>query len=404
MTEKIFGITVKDNIPYVRNIFFVNNPSINNNTITGITKIIYIDDNSKTEDEFLNKLILAKPKTSNDYSGSFHLFVNEDFTNGYYTTGNIVFQPTTTTTTITSTNTFINKFTTKDIINEIEPTLEQPTTVVSETNKQHLSIVDTALDILKEFINKSKLSDTQPILSTTPTIPDVPDVPLDTTPPPATEISTQIKTDNNIPLVETSLDALETHKTISNAPTETPLETSPSSQVETAPLETTPSQPTNNNIAPIVETSLDVLERYKTPSTETTTLPPPPSPEKTPPQVDTTSLPPSPPTNNNIAPIVETSMDLLERHNTIPTTTETTPPTTTETTPPTTTETTPPTTTETTPTTTETTPTTTTETTLPPPPTETNNETEILSEMKKLNADISNINNTIQKYKNTKIE
>jgi len=322
--------------------------------------------------------------------------VNEDFTNGYYTTGNIVFQPTTTTTTITSTNTFINKFTTKDIINEIEPTLEQPTTVVSETNKQHLSIVDTALDILKEFINKSKLSDTQPILSTTPTIPDVPDVPLDTTPPPATEISTQIKTDNNIPLVETSLDALETHKTISNAPTETPLETSPSSQVETAPLETTPSQPTNNNIAPIVETSLDVLERYKTPSTETTTLPPPPSPEKTPPQVDTTSLPPSPPTNNNIAPIVETSMDLLERHNTIPTTTETTPPTTTETTPPTTTE--------TTPTTTETTPTTTTETTLPPPPTETNNETEILSEMKKLNADISNINNTIQKYKNTKIE
>ena len=95
MSNKIFGITVKKDIPYVRTIFFLNNEIENslsneNKSITGIDKITNIDDNSNDETDFETKLTIAKNDFDSEiYNGEFHLFVNQEYTNGYYTTGAI---------------------------------------------------------------------------------------------------------------------------------------------------------------------------------------------------------------------------------------------------------------------------------------------------------------------------
>jgi hypothetical protein len=91
MSNKIFGITVKENIPYVRTIFFLNNEIENslsneNKSITGIDKLINIDDNCINETDFETKLTIVNNDFDGEiYNGEFHLFVNEEYTNGYYT-------------------------------------------------------------------------------------------------------------------------------------------------------------------------------------------------------------------------------------------------------------------------------------------------------------------------------
>jgi hypothetical protein len=120
MSNKIFGITVKDNIPYIRTIIIlekdISEALSNNDTITGITNIITIDDDCVEENCFNEKLKIQNNEfNSENYNGEFHLFINQEYTNGYYTTGTISYNDKM----IISTLPFINKFNIQDVITEI---------------------------------------------------------------------------------------------------------------------------------------------------------------------------------------------------------------------------------------------------------------------------------------------
>jgi len=122
MSNKIFGITVKDNIPYVRTIFFSDNEIEKsllheNKSIIGINTSINIDDNSNDDSEFDGKLTISKNDfDSETYNGEFHLFVNEAYTNSYYTTGNISYNKNA----ITSEIPFLQSTNTEEIKNYIK--------------------------------------------------------------------------------------------------------------------------------------------------------------------------------------------------------------------------------------------------------------------------------------------
>jgi hypothetical protein len=136
MSNKIFGITVKNNIPYIRTIFFVNKEIeealSKNNKITGITKLINIQDDCD-ENHCIDK---EKIKIQNNefngenYNGEFHLFINEEYTNGYYTNGNISYEDNIIETTIP----FINKFNIEEIKQTIDM-LKQLRDNTSEINE-----------------------------------------------------------------------------------------------------------------------------------------------------------------------------------------------------------------------------------------------------------------------------
>jgi len=86
MSNKIFGITVKNNIPYIRTIFFVNKEIeqalSNDNKITGITKLINIQDDCDENDCIDKEKIKIQNNEFNgeNYNGEFHLFINEEYT------------------------------------------------------------------------------------------------------------------------------------------------------------------------------------------------------------------------------------------------------------------------------------------------------------------------------------
>lgn len=146
MSNKIFGITVVDNIPYIRTIFFVNNEIENsltneNRSITGITKLINIQDDCHENHCIENENLTIQNTEFNgeNYNGEFHLFINEEYTNGYYTNGNISYQDNIIETTIP----FINKFNIEEIKQTIDmlKQLRDNTTEINELeDKQHKSI------------------------------------------------------------------------------------------------------------------------------------------------------------------------------------------------------------------------------------------------------------------------
>ena len=135
MSNKIFGITVVDNIPYIRTIIIldkeIEEALSNDNKITGITKLINIQDDCAEEDCFNEKLKIQNTEFNGEnYNGEFHLFINEEYTNGYYTTGNITYEDNIIETTIP----FINKFNIEEIKQTIDM-LKQLTANTSEINE-----------------------------------------------------------------------------------------------------------------------------------------------------------------------------------------------------------------------------------------------------------------------------
>lgn len=176
MSYKIFGITVKENIPYVRTIFLLDNEIENsltneNNIITGITKIINIEDDSKTETEFENKLIISKNDfKSEKYDGEFHLFVNEEYTNGYYTKGTISYINNT----IQSTLPLINKYKIEEIIKDITflQQINDNTKEIDELKDEEENIDEKIKEIEEENIQPPVIH-TEPIITNTDTNTDI---------------------------------------------------------------------------------------------------------------------------------------------------------------------------------------------------------------------------------------
>lgn len=175
MSNKIFGITVKENIPYVRTIFLLDNKIENsltneNHFITGMTKIINIDDDSITETDFENKLIITKNDfKSEEYNGEFHLFVNEEYTNGCYTTGEISYINNTIQTTIP----FINKYNIEEIIKNITflQQINDNAKEIGELKEQEENLEDEIKEI-EEVITPEPIIP-EPIVTTTDTEEDI---------------------------------------------------------------------------------------------------------------------------------------------------------------------------------------------------------------------------------------
>jgi hypothetical protein len=91
MSKKLFGITVIDGTPYIRNLFFYDGDiNISNNKILNITKIIKVDDKESVIDSTKN-ITFENENIIHKYDGKFHMFVNEEIDNGYYTEGGISF-------------------------------------------------------------------------------------------------------------------------------------------------------------------------------------------------------------------------------------------------------------------------------------------------------------------------
>ena len=170
MSNKIFGITVKENIPYVRTIFLLDNKIENsltneNHFITGITKIINIEDDSIDETDFENKLIISKNDfKSEEYNGEFHLFVNEEYTNGYYTRGEISYINNTIQTTIP----FINKYNIEEIIKDIT-FLQQ----INDNTKEIGELIEQEENLEDEKKEIEEVITPEPIITTTDTESDI---------------------------------------------------------------------------------------------------------------------------------------------------------------------------------------------------------------------------------------
>jgi hypothetical protein len=137
MSKKLFGITVQDNIPYIKNIFFYDGDiDISNNKILNIKKIIKINDN-KPDINNINDITFENENIIHKYDGKFHMFVNEEIDNGYYTEGAISFDNNS----IISDKEFKNGSSIETILKELKnkpsevTALKQETPIVAELNK-----------------------------------------------------------------------------------------------------------------------------------------------------------------------------------------------------------------------------------------------------------------------------
>jgi hypothetical protein len=137
MSKKLFGITVIDGTPYIRNVFFYDGDiDISNNKILNITKIIKVDDKESLIDSTKN-ITFENENIIHKYDGNFHVFVNEDINKGYYTEGAVSFDNNS----ITSDKKFKEGFSIETILKVLNnipsevSALKQEIPIVAELNK-----------------------------------------------------------------------------------------------------------------------------------------------------------------------------------------------------------------------------------------------------------------------------